>query len=51
MAWISRAALECVGQGGIGYSFDALDENKVNRYNEAVKMLMSVFPMQRLITV
>ena len=39
MIWMSRVALECVGQGGLGYSFDALDETKVNRYNEIIKML------------
>jgi hypothetical protein len=42
MAWLSRAALECIGQGGIGYSFDALSETNENHYNEAVKMLMYV---------
>ena len=42
MAWLSRAALECIGQGAIGYTCEAVDENKVNHYNEAVKMLMWV---------
>lgn len=40
MKWMSRAALECIGQGGLGYTFDALDDTKKNRYSEAVKMLM-----------
>lgn len=39
MKWISRAALEYIGQAGLGYSFDALDEKKVNTFSEAVKML------------
>ena len=42
MAWMSRAALEYIGQGGLGYSFDALDVTKVNKYNTAIKMLAYV---------
>jgi hypothetical protein len=38
MMWMSRAALEYIGQGGLGYSFDALDEKKENRYNQVIKM-------------
>jgi hypothetical protein len=37
MKWISRAALEYIGQGGLGYSFDALDEGKKNTYSELIK--------------
>ena len=36
MKWISCAALEYVGQGGLGYSFDALDSRR-NEYSEALK--------------
>lgn len=43
MKWLSRAALEYIGQGGLGYSFDSLDESKTNDYSEAIKMLMFVF--------
>lgn len=39
MMWMSRAALEYIGQGGLGYSFDALDESKKNTYSEVIKML------------
>ncbi|KAI5123104.1 hypothetical protein M0805_001460 [Coniferiporia weirii] len=39
MKWMSRAALEYVGQGGLGYSFDALDETKGNKYSDSMKML------------
>jgi hypothetical protein len=39
MMWMSRAALEYIGQGGLGYSFDALDETKTNTYSEVIKML------------
>lgn len=38
--WMSRAALEYIGQGGLGYSFDALDDTKQNEYNEAANMLL-----------
>ena len=27
LSWMSRAALQYIGIGGLGYSFDALDEN------------------------
>ena len=39
MMWMSRAALEYIGQGGLGYSFDALDATKTNKYSESAKML------------
>ncbi|KAI5116491.1 hypothetical protein M0805_000625 [Coniferiporia weirii] len=43
MGWASRAALEYIGQGGLGYSFSALDrEKKTDTYSEALKMF---FPM------
>ncbi|KAL5524316.1 hypothetical protein ACEPAF_9456 [Sanghuangporus sanghuang] len=35
--WISRGALEYIGQGGLGYSFDALDETKTNAYASALQ--------------
>ena len=39
-SWMSHAALEYIGQGGMGYSFDALDEAKPNRYHDAAKLLL-----------
>ena len=39
MNWLSRAALESIGKGGLGYSLDAFDENKSNAYSDAIKML------------
>ncbi|EIN05390.1 cytochrome P450 [Punctularia strigosozonata HHB-11173 SS5] len=41
LKWMSRAALEFVGVGGIGYSFQALDENVDNVYANAAKKLPS----------
>lgn len=38
--WMSRAALEYIGQGGLGYSFDALDRTKTNAYAESAKTLL-----------
>ena len=38
--WMSRAALEYIGQGGMGYQFDALDMAKTNKYHDAVKLFM-----------
>lgn len=40
MNWMSRAALEYIGQGGFGYSFDALDDSQTNSYSEALKNLL-----------
>lgn len=37
--WMGRAAMEYIGQGGLGYSFDSLDESKTNRYHEAAEKL------------
>ena len=45
--WMSRAALEFVGIGGLGYSFEALDEKSENVYGKATKEdadLHSVIP-------
>ena len=38
--WMGRAALELVGQGGLGYSFDPLVENVHNDYGDALKQLL-----------
>lgn len=35
--WMGRTALELIGQGGLGYSFDPLTENKSNAYGDALK--------------
>ncbi|KAI0786740.1 cytochrome P450 [Abortiporus biennis] len=35
--WLSRAALELIGQGGLGYSFDQLVEGKPNELGDAIK--------------
>lgn len=37
LGWMSRAALELIGQAGIGYSFDPLTEDKPDAYADAVK--------------
>ncbi|KAI0782963.1 cytochrome P450 [Abortiporus biennis] len=38
--WLGRAALELVGQGGLGYSFDPLVEDVPNELGEAIKKIM-----------
>lgn len=38
--WMSRIALETVGQAVLGYSFDPLDSRQSNPYTAAVKELM-----------
>ena len=42
--WLSRAALDLIGQGGIGYSFNALslDDSNSDPYKDSLKSLMQV---------
>ena len=42
MNWMGRMALELVGQGGLGYSFDPLVEDVPNKVGEAIKATMCV---------
>lgn len=35
--WMSRTALELIGQGGLGYSFDSLTGPADNEFGEALK--------------
>ena len=39
---MGRTALELVGQGGLGHSFDPLVEDSKDEYTEAVKAFMYV---------
>ncbi|KAI0368653.1 cytochrome P450 [Pilatotrama ljubarskyi] len=38
--WMARTALELIGQGGLGHSFDPLIEETRDEYTEAVKALI-----------
>lgn len=40
---MGRGALELIGQTGIGYSFDPLNEDVADAYAEAVKSFAWVF--------
>ena len=40
MEWLSRTALELIGQGGFGHSFDPLVRDESDPYAEAVKSFM-----------
>lgn len=40
MDWMTRAALEIIGQGGLGYSFDTMNVNANNAYANATKTLL-----------
>jgi hypothetical protein len=41
MSWMTRTALELIGQSGLGYSFDPLTEDgKQHPYSKAVKQLV-----------
>ena len=37
--WFGRTALELVGQGGLGYSFDSLVDDNSNAFGDALKGL------------
>ncbi len=37
LGWMGRTALELIGQGGLGYSFDPLIADSYDEYAEAVK--------------
>ena len=37
LRWMTRAALEIVGQGGLGHSFDPLLEDPNTNYAESMK--------------
>ncbi|KAH8105401.1 cytochrome P450 [Cristinia sonorae] len=41
--WMTRTALELVGQGALGYSFDPLDRERTNIVAEHVKSLIPTF--------
>lgn len=46
--WMSRIALETVGQAVLGYSFDPLDSPQNNPYTSAIKELMYASRVFRL---
>jgi hypothetical protein len=39
LEWLTRTALELIGQSGLGYSFDNLKEGGEHPYSRAVKNL------------
>jgi len=39
LLWMTRTALELVGQAGLGYSFDTLDTDEIPTYIKSVKQL------------
>lgn len=50
MKWMSRVALEYIGQGGLGYSFNALEENGTDTYSDALRRLPFVPICFRILT-
>lgn len=41
LLWMNRTALELVGQSGLGYSFDSLEEDRAtHRYSTSAKQLV-----------
>lgn len=47
LGWMGRAALEMIGQGGLGYSLDPLVSDNVDEYGRALKSLSYVHPQPR----
>ena len=43
LSWMTRAALEMVGQGGLGYAMDPLTNDSTNAFSDAMKALKCVF--------
>ena len=44
LQWTNRGALEVMGQAGLGYSFDSLEEHSSNEFARALKGLLYVPP-------
>ena len=42
LAWLGRVALELIGQGALGYSFDPLVADRSDTYADALKSLVYV---------
>jgi hypothetical protein len=40
MPWFSKTALELIGQGGLGYSFDTFNDSSENQHAQAIKKLL-----------
>lgn len=50
---MGRTALELIGQGGLGYSFDRLLEESKDEFGDAIKQLVYVpsFPVLQTISI
>ncbi|KAH9890482.1 cytochrome P450 [Cubamyces lactineus] len=42
LGWMSRTALELIGQGGLGYSFDPLTEDRADDFADSIKAFFPV---------
>ena len=41
MSWMTRVALESIGQGGLGYSFESFESDNYNNiYANAIKQIL-----------
>ncbi|KAM5533685.1 hypothetical protein V8D89_012652 [Ganoderma adspersum] len=49
LKWMGRAALELLGQGALGYSFDPLVDDTTNDFAEAVNAALSALSVIRMI--
>ena len=46
--WNTRVALELIGQGGLGHSFDCLSEHSESSYSRALKSFVSAHDISDL---
>lgn len=44
LGWMGRTALELIGQGGLGHSFDPLTRDVADDFADSVKAYLYVFP-------
>jgi hypothetical protein len=53
LEWMSRTALEYIGQAGLGYSFESFSKESTNEYSRAIKdflFVLSFFSQSWVIT-
>ncbi|KAI0338106.1 cytochrome P450 [Trametopsis cervina] len=43
LKWVNRGALEAIGRGGLGHSFDPLTEERPDAYADALKKIIPAF--------
>ena len=50
LEWMGRVALELIGQGGLGHSFDPLTADSQDKFTQAIKSFACVYRTGHMIT-